>query len=320
MMQARRAIKLPEAIYDTPKTVLGAIHDISIHSQHNFIITWLPPLLRDARHPVISEADRVTARVHHADLDKAVEVILEHRSHFSKLQLPLEVDYAVHRVIFDNAAERTAVAQTIVKTLVLIGPIAHILEKFAAGIGKIFAAFTDDLLGEAAELTALRGSGFTWKELIKRSRLLIPVLVLATYGAYSVEGLLEHGHLVWGGVVFGFSAVALSLTTAIQSFFLYRRNVLRLIKEGKVAKDVDATRLALHQDFTNPARLGLFAGAACAPFLGILGALLGLMHNGWILAAIGSTESIVAGLTVIFSAHFYEYRFARRLKKLSVKK
>jgi len=325
----------------TPENILKAVHTVSVHSQKNFIITWLPKLLRDKHYPVITAEDRAQAEKHDEDLDQAVETIARDRLHFKRLVLideenigikpeeqmlmtelseliyPLQVDYAVFRVIGDNANERTAIAQTIIKALLVVGPIAHILEKFAAGIGKIFAASADDVLGEAAELTALRGSGFSWKELIKRSRILVPVFILASYGAYSVHHLLENGHLIQGGILFGFSAVALSLTTAIQSLFMYRRNLVRLIKEKKIIDLKDSwsiTKTALIQDFTNPARLGLFVGAACAPFMGILGSILGLMQNGWVLATIGSTESIVAGLTVIFAGRINERRFQKKLQ------
>lgn len=324
----------------TPENILQAVHTISVYSQHNYIVTWLPKLLRDKHLPIFSSADEKRTQAQGSNLQQAVEIIERDRLWFKRLVLideenkgirpeeqqfmtelseliyPLQIDYAVHRVVADNANERTEIAQAIVKTLLFIGPIAHILERYAAGIGKIFAAFTDDLLGEAAELTALRGSGFGWGELVKRSRILLPVLALATYGAYSVEHLIVSGRLILGGVVFGLSAVALSLTTAIQSYFLYRRNVERLKKEGKVAMEASSTALALTQDFTNPARLGLFVGAACAPFMGILGAYLGLMSNGWVLAAIGSTESIVAGLTVILADRINNWKFRRKLQKL----
>jgi len=108
----------------------------------------------------------------------------------------------------------------------------------------------------------------------------------------------------------------LSLTTAIQSLFMYRHNLKKLVASGKVhaVSPKELTMIALRQDFTNPARLGLFLGAACAPLLGIVGAFLGWMNNGWVLATIGSIESIVAGLTVIFADHVNEWRFHRRLR------
>ncbi|OGL91559.1 hypothetical protein A3H11_00135 [Candidatus Uhrbacteria bacterium RIFCSPLOWO2_12_FULL_47_10] len=329
----------------TPENILKAVHTISVHSQGNYIVTWLPKLLRDKHLPHITSEDRARAKEHGEDLDQAVETIVRDRLRFKRLVLideenigikpeeqrfmtelseiiyPLAIDYSVFRVIADNARERTKVAQAIIKALLIVGPIAHVLEKFAAGIGKVFAASADDLLGESAELMALRGSGFTWRELAKRSRILVPVFALATWGAFSVEGLLDEGHIIWGGVVFGLSAVALSLTTAVQSIFMYKRNARKLIRDGKVvlATGQSVNRIAIIQDFTNPARLGLLIGAALAPIAGIGGSLLGLMHNGWVLAGIGSTESIVAGLTVVFADYINEWRFHRKLQ-LAVKR
>lgn len=323
----------------TPENILKAIHTVSVHSQQNYIITWLPALLRDKHLPVFTQKDRALAQEHGENLDEAVQVIVADRLRFKRLVLideenigikpeeqrlmtelsellyPIAVDYSVFRVIADNARERTQVAQAIIKALLIVGPIAHFLEKFAAGIGKVFAASADDLLGESAELMALRGSGFGWRVLAKRGIILIPVFAVATYGAFQVEHLISTGHLVWGGVVFGLSAVALSLTTAIQSIFLYKKNLRHLIADQKVtlAPGRTVTKIALLQDFTNPARLGLLLGASMAPVMGIIGSLAGLMHNGWVLAAIGSTESIVAGLTVVFADRINEYRFHRSL-------
>ncbi|MBI2056521.1 MAG: hypothetical protein HYT37_04065 [Candidatus Sungbacteria bacterium] len=326
----------------TPENILKAVHTISVHSQKNFIITWLPKLLRDKHLPQFTGADYIRAKEHGEDLDGAVETILRDRLRFKQIMLidsenlgieaseqrlvtelseliyPLAVDYSVYRVIADNAQERTEIAQSIIKALFIVGPVAHILEKFAAGVGKVFAASVDDLLGESAEIMALRGSGFAWRELAKRSRILVPVFLLATWGAFSVEGLLEEDRLVLGGIVFGVSAVALSLTTAIQSFFMYRKNIEVLDKEEKLGLDQKPikAKLAFSQDFTNPARLGLLMGAGLAPIMGILGALLGYMHNGWVLAAIGSTESIVAGITVFFTGYINERRFRVRLLRM----
>ncbi len=326
-------------VLKTPENILKAVHTISVHSQKNFIVTWLPQLLKDKHLPKFTQADYERAREQGEDLDGAVETIVRDRLRFkrlvfideentgitseeqrfmtelSEIMYPLAVDYSVFRVIADNADARTEVAQSIVKALFFVGPIAHILEKFAAGVGKIFAASVDDLLGESAEIMALRGSGFSWGELTKRSRVLIPVFILASYGAFSVEGLLEGGQLILGGIIFGISAVALSLTTAIQSFFMYQKNISVLDSENKLTLDQKSIKkeLAFRQDFTNPARLGLLLGACFAPLFGILGAVLGVMHNGWVLAAIGSTESIVAGITVFYANQINEKKFKRKL-------
>jgi len=340
ILEAGKAIGI-RTILRTNEDVLKAINAISVYSQHNYIVTWLPKLLKDKHLPIFSPEDYKRAKQHGEDLDKAVDLLVHDRLRFKRLVLideenigidpreqkfmtelseliyPLCVNYAVYRVVADNARERTHIAQTILKALLFIGPIAHVLEKFMSGIGKVFAASTDDLIGETAEIMALRGSGFGWRELAKRGRILVPVFALATYGAFQVEPLIQEGKLIAAGIVFGLSAVALSLVTAIQSFFMYRKNLRRLQQENKASfvTRKELNRITFVQDFTNPARLGLIMGASMAPVMGIIGSLAGVMHNGWALAVIGSTESIVAGLTVIGSGPLNEWRFQRKLKK-----
>ncbi len=341
LLSSGKAIGI-RTIERTPERVLEAVKHISLYSQHNCILTWLPELLREKHLPVFTPADLERALAHGADLHVETNVILEARLSFKRLVLideenlgigseeqrlmrelseiiyPLAIDTIVNRAVIDNANERTEIAQSIVKALVIVGPIAHVLEKFSSGLGKLFAASTDDLLGEAAELMALRGSGFSWKELRKRFVLLVPVFALATYGAFQVEPLLHAGRTLAAGAVFGLSAVALSLTTAIQSVGMYLGSVRALKKEGKwhdhggSKSDLWA---AIVQDFTNPARLGLLLGSALAPFMGMLAAVLGLMHNGWVLALVGSTEGVVAGLTVIYANRINTWKFRRALER-----
>ncbi len=341
LLSAGKAIGV-RTVKRTPERMLEAVKRISLYAQHNCILTWLPELLRDKHTPVFLTEDLARAKEHGIDLHADVNVILESRLSFKRLVLideenlgigteeqrfmkelsetiyPLAIDTIVHRAVIDNANERTEIAQNIIKAMLVIGPIAHVLEKYASGLGKLFAASTDDLLGESAELMALRGSGFSWKELRKRFVLLVPVFALATYGVFQVEPLLEHGKTLLAGAVFGLSAVALSLTTAIQSIGMYLASVRSLKKEGKLHTHGDAQSdlwLAIVQDFTNPARLGLLLGASMAPLLGMLAAVLGLMHNGWVLALVGSTEGIVAGLTVIYSNRINAWRFRRSLER-----
>ncbi len=341
LLSAGKAIGV-RTVKRTPERVLEAVKHISFYSQHNCILTWLPELLRDKHLPLFTPADHERAKAHGADLVSDVNAILEARLSFKKLVLideenlgigteeqrfmkeltetiyPLAIDTIVNRAVIDNANERTEIAQNIIKAMLVIGPIAHALEKFIPGLGKLFAATTDDLLGEAAELSALRGSGFTWKELRKRFIILVPVFGLAVYGAFQVEPLLDAGYTLTAGALFGLSAVALSLTTAVQSVGMYLGSVRSLKKEGKWhdhgGKKSDLWA-AIVQDFTNPARLGLLLGALMAPVMGMLAATLGLMHNGWILALVGSTEGVVAGMTVINSNRINAWRFRRSLER-----
>lgn len=325
----------------TPEPILEAVNRIATVSQERMILSWLPDLLENQREPMFAQTELAAAKTRNADLYEDVKTILTHRSAFKKFVLidednrgitgdekalvrrmnedlfPVSIRYIVNRIIYDNAHTRTEVAQSIIKALLIVGPIAHILEHYARGIGKVFAASADDLLSETAELFALRGSGFGWNILWKRSRILIPVFALATWGAFTVEHFVEREQYALAGALFGLSAVALSLTTAIQSIFLYRQCVAKLIAGKKLPTNTKQFRLALRQDFTNPARLGLFIGALASPFVGLLVFNLfhGLVHNGWVLALLGSVESLVAGATVLLARRLNEYRFDQQLER-----
>ena len=327
----------------TPEQLLTAIDRISHQTQENTILPWLPRLLREGELPIFTEYELRIAEKEGINLYQQAKLILEKRYEFKKIVFvdlenrglgererglafelnkelyPLAVDYVVSRVLFDHANARTEVAQTILKALLIIGPVAHGLEHWISGVGKLFAASADDMLAETAELFALRGSGFTWQQLIKRSRILIPVFALATYGAFQVEPLIAAGKPGWAGVVFGLSAVALSLTTALQSIGLYAGCYKRLRRMAKLPSAVHLTdtQLALRQDFTNPARLGLFVGAFSAPIVAAI-VFIGFTHlveNGWVLAILGSVESLVAGFTVIGAKRLNKMMFQRRVKQ-----
>jgi hypothetical protein len=323
-------------ITHTPENILKAIQFVSETTQHNCVLTWLTPFLRDNHQPIFTTQEdnpklhEALQEIRHARLSFKKCVLIDEdnlgisdserrlMTELSEIIYPLAIDTIVNRTILDNANERTEIAQSIIKTMFIIGPIAHVLEKFASGIGKVFAASTDDLLGEAAEIMALRGSGFGWNVLKKRFMVLIPVFGLATFGAFRVEHFLEKGQVILAGVVFGVSAVALSLTTAIQSIGMYHHSIKQLRLEKKLRTDVKNRSPwveAIIQDFTNPARLGLLIGAAMAPIMGIAAAVSGLMHNGWVLAGVGATESIVAGITVMTSSRLNEWRFKHQLQK-----
>jgi len=331
-------------VTETPQKILDAVNNISIYSQHFTVLTWLPDLFKNNRLPKFNKGESEKAEEKGVDLAAAAEYILSHKFEFKKIVLideanegiteeekkfidsltekifDISIDWIVHRIINDNAHERTKVAQTIIKSLLFIGPITHILEIYARGIGKVFAASSDDILSEVAELFALRGSGFSWKTLAKRGRILIPVFILATYLAFNVEHFIEKDEYAVAGVLFGLSAVMLSLTTALQSIFMYFNSVKKLAAEEKI--NIKSPRqqfvLAFKQDFTNPARLGLGLGALSSPFIAmfIFVLLPGLTHNGWVLALLGSTESFVAALTVLAAKFISQKQFEMKLKKL----
>ena len=331
-------------IEKTPERVLSAINNIAVLSQHRTIITWLPRLLLSQTRPLFLPYDHELAAKSNVDLDEEIAVILAHRLDFKKFILvddgnlgateadkklidelnkaisPIIIGHVTNRMIFDNADTRTATGQAIIKALLFIGPITHILELYTRGFGKLFAASTDDVLAETAELFALRGSGFTWKQLILRSRILIPVFVLAAYGAFQVDHLIDKGELSWAGFVFGVTSVALSLTTALQSIRMYKRCVDDLVKEGKLSLTSQLRHwiVAVKQDFTNPARLGLFVGGILSPLISMAVFVWfpQFVHNGWVLAMLGTAETVTAGTVVILARRLNELKFQLELNRL----
>ena len=336
VLKSGKAIGI-RTIEKTPERVLSAINSISVLTQHRTIITWLPPLLKTQTRPRFLPQDHEHAAEQGVDLDEEIAVILAHRLDFKKFVLvdaggigetesdrrliarlndiisPIIIRHVTSRMTFDNADTRTATAQSIIKALLFIGPITHVLEMYTHGFGKLFAASTDDVMAEAAELFALRGSGFTWRQLIVRSRILIPVFALATFGAFSVDPLIARGYLAWAGVTFGVSSVALSLATALQSVRMYKNCVDDLVADGKLTVAERSARwiLALKQDFTNPARLGLLIGAATSPVMSMVVFVLFpfTVHNGWVLAMLGTTENITAGLVVVLARRINALKF-----------
>jgi len=328
----------------TPERVLNAINNIAVISQHRTIITWLPQLLLTQKRPLFLPADHEAAAKLGVDLDEEIAVILSHRLDFKKFVLvdegnlgavpadrklidelneaisPIIIRHVTGRMTFDNADTRTATGQAIIKALLFIGPITQVLEMYTRGIGKLVAASTDDVLAETAELFALRGSGFTWKQLIVRSRLLIPVFLLATYGAFEVDHLLDLGNLALAGFLFGVTSVALSLTTALQSIRMYKECVDNLVNEKKLSLQKQRSRwvLAVKQDFTNPARLGLFIGGIVSPLASMIVFTWfpQFVHNGWVLAMLGTAETMTAGTVVILARQLNQLKFQLDLNRL----
>ena len=132
--------------------------------------------------------------------------------------------------------------------------------------------------------------------------------------------LIEMNMLAWAGMLFGTSSVALSLTTALQSVRMYKQCVDSMVDEGKFSlRQVQGHWLvALKQDFTNPARLGLFIGALLSPMISMT-VFVGFpqfVHNGWVLALLGTTETITAGVVVLLARRLNAFKFQLQMNWL----
>jgi hypothetical protein len=253
----------------TPRDVLEAIDRIAVLTQENFVQTWLPALVRDGARPnltlsarglararergvlgegaseaelraqlerdvtTIQHASRhmmgfVTSRtsIRHAGLDERLEQALD----------PLRVDHAIARMMFDNADDNTHEAQGLMRKMMLIAPAAQGLEMLDLGsVAKMVAGTADDLMNVYIENKSLTGRGFSKQEVRKRYVAQGAVLAAATYGLKQVEPLLDSGHAATAGALFGLSAVALSLTSTLQSIAMYKNAYDALLREGKIA-------------------------------------------------------------------------------------
>jgi len=315
----------------------------------------------------------------------------ENLKKMNKLNKDLNDEYASRRLQFDLSDNQSSEAQDTIKKMMIIGPIAHVLELCDLGaVAKLCASSADDVLGEWAEIQALMGAGYSKNEVLKRMNIALPVFALATYGANKVEKLLRNNKELLAGATFGVTAVALSLATAFQSMKMYKNGYDSLVKEGKISgtsfiasnpefkkkfkefsnsmtdfskdkllllikkvlteinpeknllnedeeKDliyelegindreifdlinkninVEAWEKAIKQDFNNPVRLGILIGSASAPVLGMGAASLGLLNNGFVLAGVGSVESIAGGLTVMGARRLLDYKWKLYLKQ-----
>ena len=228
------------------------------------------------------------------------------------------MDAIVHCAVFDNAHTRTETARAIIKALVVIGLAAHGLEHLLSGLER-FAASADDVC-RSRGVFALRGSGFTWRQLARRSRILVPVFLAAVWLCVRVELLLDAGRPGMAGFAFGVSAVALSFTTAVHPSSCTRAAFRELVAEGKIQPGPRRTpymRLAVRQDFLNPARLGLlFLGALVSPQSPR--SCSSASRNGLRmvdLARFGIGGVHRRGLAVAFPAGVERWLFARRVER-----
>jgi hypothetical protein len=414
----------------TPPEVLHAISLIAVASQENLITTWLPRLVssQGAQRPKLvptelgqqrasrmgllepgeiatqerleAAADTITRSI-----DEFVQVVVAPNaagvdSHAPEIERinralgPARRLWAGRRMVFDNADERSHTAQEIIKKMMWVGPIAHGLELLNLGpAAKLFAGSADDVGGWYAEYRLLLETGFDKGMLLRQARRVqLPVFVGAGVASFTVESLLRSGHDLQAGALFGASAVALSLTTSIQSIRFYKEAYDALLAAGKIEGKVgplmndaafqarlrafergldDARGLleparrqellgmvrqalgqqqlppaeveaivgelarldfaavagrvrrpgslarwkqAVIQDFSNPARLGILLGSIAAPVAGMVAAKLGGMHNGFVMAAIGSTETVIAGATVMAAGALDNWRYRHALR------
>jgi hypothetical protein len=289
------------ACLKSPESVLSAVRHIAVESQHKFVSTWLPDLIREGLEPVVSREDIKEIERQSSERLKTAETIqprfrralieklfgeelarrrdflqsIEQIEGFTPFYMSIEVsggnlsmddisrireinrefdrgigrEYALRKLLFDDANGVSEEAQNIIKAMAIVGPAAHVLEHFfhLPGFAKFLAASADDMMSEWAEISALRGAGVTWKEIRQRFKFLAPAIPVAFALAGIVEPARKMSNERLAGAIFSSAAVFLSAVTCALSVKMFAEEYRRLAQEGKLREffaPIDEEKLA----------------------------------------------------------------------------
>lgn len=307
-----------------PKTVLEAVERVSEASQKGVIEPWLSRLIFHEEIPLFTEDELYEQNERGINLFTEAHAILGERFEMKRLVLvdleahgideadreflshanlalqPLSAAYLHHRIHADRKPLKIRFTRTLLKAMVLIGPIAHVFELWVRGMGQMFAALADDVTREAADLTTLKGSGYTNRQLWKQSQVFLPVLIIAVWLSLQVEGLIEGGSLFAAGFVFGSVAVSFTIIRLLRTYARFRTSYAELEKSTKLPSGhlPSLSVFSFREIRMSPMRFGLFIGAFVTPVIsGIAFVLFPIYtHNGWFLAFIASLEIFTAFL------------------------
>ncbi|HEX7909624.1 MAG TPA: hypothetical protein VF534_16275, partial [Paraburkholderia sp.] len=145
-------------------------------------------------------------------------------------------EYALRLLSADDANSTSEGAQAIIKSLAVMAPTVEVVEGalHLGGVAKFIAASGDDVMAEAAELSALRGAGMTPAEMRKRIVFLAPFATAALGAASSIDTVTHKVGEHAGGALYSVGAVMLSAVTGIMSVKYFADNYRQLEREGKL--------------------------------------------------------------------------------------
>jgi Arc/MetJ family transcription regulator len=145
-------------------------------------------------------------------------------------------EYAHRLLTADDANSTSEGAQAIIKSLAVMAPTVEVVEGalHLGGVARFIAASGDDVMAEAAELSALRGAGMTQAEMRKRIVFLVPFATAALGAASSIDTVAHKVGERAGGALFSVGAVMLSAVTGIMSVKYFAGNYRQLESEGKL--------------------------------------------------------------------------------------
>jgi hypothetical protein len=272
----------------TPDGVLEAIRHVATQSQHNFVSSWLPDLVKADIEPTVIQADRDRINENHpkqwakslAKVDEtsfrgqllerqsaeeladkldftrstglirtlsgsAMRVTASTGDAVSKRELAalnatlgsmFGREYAHRLLTADDANSTSEGAQAIIKSLAVMAPTVEIVQDalHLGGVAKFIAASGDDVMAEAAELSALRGAGMTPAEMRKRVAFLAPFAAAALVAASSIDEVAHKVGERVGGALFSVGAVLLSAVTGIMSVKYFAGQYRQLEQDGKL--------------------------------------------------------------------------------------
>ncbi|OAJ61442.1 hypothetical protein A6V36_23985 [Paraburkholderia ginsengiterrae] len=145
-------------------------------------------------------------------------------------------EYAHRLLTADDANSTSEGAQAIIKSLAVMAPTVEVVEGalHLGGVAKFIAASGDDVMAEAAELSALRGAGMTEAEMRKRIVFLAPFATAALAAASSIDTVAHKAGERAGGALYSVGAVMLSAVTGIMSVKYFAGHYRQLESEGKL--------------------------------------------------------------------------------------
>jgi hypothetical protein len=305
----------------TSPVVLQAVDRIAETTQGEVAEPWLTKLIFEEEIPLFTEDELAEQNERGINLYTEAHLILSERftmvhvvladleahgiedadmeavSQMNRALEPLSAAFLHHRIHADRRVLNVRFIGTLAKALIIIGPLAHLLEIWVRGIGQLFAALADDVSREIGQLVTLKGSGYTARQLWRRTQVFIPILIIDFYLALQVNGLLERGSAFTAGLVFGIVAVSFPLVELLRSFVLTRSAYADLLKNGKLPKGPRPalSSLAFREIVRNPLRAGIAIGVIAGPLIAgaLFAAMTPLAHNGWFLAIVAMLEIII---------------------------
>ena len=300
------------------EAVLSAVDRISKISQLKTIEPWCSQLIFHEEIPLFTDDDIAEAHARGCNLYTEAHVILSER--FAMIRIvpvdleahgieeadlsfiqelnravePLSAAYLHHRIQLDRRADLPGLIRFLIPTLLVIAPIVQLFELWVQGIGRMFAALSDDVIRKSSELVLLHDSGFTTRQLVRHAVVYVPVLMLGIVAALAAGPLIVAGSFVFAGFLFGIASISFPIIRALQDYSDARSAYLALHHAGKTASvaGISATMMASRDLLWRPDALGRVLGLCLTPILGAFAFFLfpSAVSNGWFLTLIATFD------------------------------